>query len=61
MAVPESVEVYLAACPADSRAALEHLRAMIKAAAPEATETISYPDASLPGPWPDRRLDGRLP
>jgi len=42
MAAPASVEAYLAACPADSRAALEHLRALIKAAAPEATETISY-------------------
>jgi uncharacterized protein YdhG (YjbR/CyaY superfamily) len=42
MAAPASVEAYLAACSADSRAALEHLRAMIKAAAPEATETISY-------------------
>jgi hypothetical protein len=42
MATPASVEAYLAACPEDSRAALEHLRALIKAAAPEATETISY-------------------
>jgi uncharacterized protein YdhG (YjbR/CyaY superfamily) len=42
MAAPASVEAYLAACPEDSRAALEHLRAMIRAAAPEATETISY-------------------
>ena len=42
MAVPASVEAYLAACPDDARAALEHLRAMIRAAAPEATETISY-------------------
>ena len=42
MATPASVEAYLAACPEDARAALEHLRAMIKAAAPDATETISY-------------------
>jgi uncharacterized protein YdhG (YjbR/CyaY superfamily) len=42
MATPASAEAYLAACPEDSRAALEHLRALIKAAAPEATETISY-------------------
>jgi uncharacterized protein YdhG (YjbR/CyaY superfamily) len=42
MAAPASVEAYLAACPADSRAVLEHLRTMIKAAAPEASETISY-------------------
>ena len=42
MAVPASVEAYLVACPDDSRAALEQLRGMIRAAAPEATETISY-------------------
>ena len=33
---------YLAALPEDSRVALEELRQTIKAAAPEATETISY-------------------
>ena len=32
----------MAALPEESRAALERLREMIKAAAPEATETISY-------------------
>jgi uncharacterized protein YdhG (YjbR/CyaY superfamily) len=42
MAAPGSVEDYLAALPADARAALEALRQTIKAAAPEATETISY-------------------
>jgi uncharacterized protein YdhG (YjbR/CyaY superfamily) len=42
MAAPTSVEDYLAALPEESRAALEKLRQMIKAAAPEATETISY-------------------
>jgi uncharacterized protein YdhG (YjbR/CyaY superfamily) len=42
MGASASVEAYLAACPEDSRAALEHLRAMIRSAAPEATETISY-------------------
>jgi uncharacterized protein YdhG (YjbR/CyaY superfamily) len=42
MAVPSSVEEYLAALPEESRAALEKLRKTIKAAAPEATETISY-------------------
>ena len=42
MAAPASVEAYLAVCPEDMRVALEQLRAMIKAAAPEATETISY-------------------
>jgi uncharacterized protein YdhG (YjbR/CyaY superfamily) len=42
MAAPTSVEDYLAALPEESRAALERLRKTIKAAAPEATETISY-------------------
>jgi len=39
---PGSVEEYLAALPADKRTALEKLRKTIEAAAPEATETISY-------------------
>jgi uncharacterized protein YdhG (YjbR/CyaY superfamily) len=42
MAGPTSVEDYLAAVPEESRAALEKLRKTIKAAAPEATETIAY-------------------
>jgi len=42
MAAPTSVEDYLTALPWESRAALEKLRKTIKAAAPEATETISY-------------------
>ena len=42
MAAPTSVEDYLAALPEESRAALEKLRTTIKAAAPQATETISY-------------------
>jgi uncharacterized protein YdhG (YjbR/CyaY superfamily) len=42
MAAPTSVEDYLAALPEESRAALEMLRTTIKAAAPEATEAISY-------------------
>ena len=42
MAAPISVEDYLAALPEESRAALERLRKLIKAAAPEATEAISY-------------------
>jgi uncharacterized protein YdhG (YjbR/CyaY superfamily) len=42
MAGPTSVEEYLAALPEESRAALLKLRKMIKDAAPEATETISY-------------------
>jgi uncharacterized protein YdhG (YjbR/CyaY superfamily) len=42
MAAPTSVEEYLAALPEEPRAALEELRKTIKAAAPQATETISY-------------------
>lgn len=42
MAVPASVEAYLAALPDDQRAVMEHLRGIIRAAAPEATEQISY-------------------
>ena len=42
MAAPTSVEDYLAALPQEPRAALEKLRKTIRAAAPEATETISY-------------------
>lgn len=38
----ESVDDYLAALPEDARAALEKLRKTIKAAAPKATEVISY-------------------
>ena len=42
MAPPPSVEAYLAAVPEPMRAALEHLRATIRAAAPDATEAIYY-------------------
>jgi uncharacterized protein YdhG (YjbR/CyaY superfamily) len=42
MAGPTSVDDYLAALPDEPRVALEKLRKTIKAAAPEATETISY-------------------
>jgi len=42
MAAPTTVEDYMAALPDGSRAALEELRTTIKAAAPEAAETISY-------------------
>ena len=37
-----SVDAYLAGVPTDKRAALKRLRAAIKAAAPKATESISY-------------------
>jgi uncharacterized protein YdhG (YjbR/CyaY superfamily) len=39
---PRSVEEYLADLPKEQRAALEGLRKTIKAAAPQATEAISY-------------------
>jgi uncharacterized protein YdhG (YjbR/CyaY superfamily) len=42
MGTSRSVDDYLADFPDDSRAVLERLRRTIKAAAPEATETISY-------------------
>jgi uncharacterized protein YdhG (YjbR/CyaY superfamily) len=38
----KDVDEYLAAVPDDARATLEKLRTAIKAAAPEATEVISY-------------------
>lgn len=38
MDAADGVEEYLAALPGDQRAALEDLRATIRAAAPEATE-----------------------
>ena len=39
---PTSVEAYIAALPEDRRAAIEGIRAAIRAAAPDATETIAY-------------------
>ena len=42
MAQPSTVEEYLGALPAEQRDALEGLRRTIRAAAPAATETISY-------------------
>lgn len=42
MSGTDDVDAYLAAVPAGPRAALQHLRATIRAAAPHATETISY-------------------
>jgi uncharacterized protein YdhG (YjbR/CyaY superfamily) len=42
MPTPTSVEDYLAALPEEPRAALEKLRRTIRAAAPQATERISY-------------------
>ncbi|WP_042683589.1 iron chaperone [Candidatus Nitrosotenuis chungbukensis] len=38
----KTVDDYLAAVPDDARAALAKIRSAIKAAAPKATETISY-------------------
>jgi uncharacterized protein YdhG (YjbR/CyaY superfamily) len=52
MGVTKSVDEFLAAVPADKRAALLKLRATIRAAAPNATEGISYG-------VPMFKLDGR--
>ena len=41
-ATPQTVDDYLAALPEEARATLEKLRKTIKAAAPKATEVISY-------------------
>ncbi len=42
MSGTDDVDAYLAAVPPGPRAALQHLRATIQGAAPDATETISY-------------------
>ena len=42
MAVPAGVEAYLAALTDEQRTVLENLRETIRAAAPDATEQISY-------------------
>jgi uncharacterized protein YdhG (YjbR/CyaY superfamily) len=42
LTTPQTVDEYLAGLPEGPRAALENLRKLIRAAAPEATETISY-------------------
>ena len=49
----ETVDAYLAGLPEDRRAAMEELRRTIRAAAPAATEAISYN-------MPAFRLDGRF-
>ena len=53
MAVPASVDEYLAALPEEQRTVLDSLRATIRAAAPEATEQIAYG-------MPAFRTDGRF-
>ena len=53
MAEPTTVDEYLAELPEGPRAALEKLRQTVKAAAPEATETIAYN-------MPAFRLQGRF-
>ncbi len=50
---PSSVDEYIAALPEGPRAALKKLQKTIKAAAPQATETISYQ-------MPTLKLDGRF-
>ncbi len=53
MTTSTSVEEYMAGIPEGSRTFLEKLRRTIKAAAPEAAETISYQ-------MPAFKLDGRF-
>jgi uncharacterized protein YdhG (YjbR/CyaY superfamily) len=50
---PRNIDAYLVALPADKRAALERLRRIISAAAPDAEECISYrlPAFRLHGRW----------
>jgi uncharacterized protein YdhG (YjbR/CyaY superfamily) len=48
-----TVEGYMAGLPEDRRAAMEQLRRTIRAAAPEATDAISYN-------MPAFRLNGRF-
>ncbi len=38
----QSVDGYIAGFPAETRAVLEEIRAIVRAAAPDATETMSY-------------------
>ncbi len=42
MAAPTTVDEYIAALPDDRRAAIEELRRTIRAAAPDAIESIAY-------------------
>jgi uncharacterized protein YdhG (YjbR/CyaY superfamily) len=51
--IPKTIDEYLAAIPADKRAALEKLRKTIKAIAPNAEECISYR-------LPAFRLNGKM-
>ena len=53
MAKYESVDEYMARLPDDRRAAMQELRATIRAAAPDATEAIAYN-------MPAFRLNGRF-
>ena len=42
MGKPDNIEEYIAAFPPETQALLQQVRATIRAAAPEAAETISY-------------------
>lgn len=41
-AVPETIEEYIAACSPEARSILERVRQVVREAAPDAEETISY-------------------
>jgi uncharacterized protein YdhG (YjbR/CyaY superfamily) len=53
MAGPATIDEYVAGVASEQRTALEEIRATIRAAAPNATETIAYD-------MPAFRLDGRF-
>lgn len=53
MQAAATVEAYLAACPAEHRAALEAVRAIVRSMLPDAVEVISYG-------MPTFRSDGRM-
>ena len=53
MTKPRSVDEYLASVPAEARTRFEELRRIVKAAAPDGIEVISYgmPTFKLRGKW----------
>ena len=59
----DDVNAFLAAQPADVRAALERLRRVIAAAAPDAVESINYgcpPSSTVAGHWSPTALGGAI-
>ena len=56
----ESVDDYIASFPPEVQAELQAARRTIRAAAPDAEESISYADSDLQRGWPTSRLPLRL-